>query len=76
MDKLVMTGKEIYQEIAEYSDTNDLHEWNDNKFLVLPSGLDEIERMLKEEIDKVNMGSLNELEIFEGIISSVFARFK
>ena len=70
MSELVKTASEAFYSAKTHK------ELMLDKFLVLPSGLDTLERMLKEELSKVSMGSLNEIEIFDDIVSSVFARFK
>jgi len=78
MSDLVKTGQEI-EELKKYlleCTYENCKKLDDTKYLVLPSGLDTLERMLKEELSKVSMGSLNEIEIFDDIVSSVFARFK
>ena len=87
MSDLVKTEIEIidsYAKWKEFYERNEMpkdieeavYKKAETKWLVLPSGIDTLEMMLKKELSKVSMGSLNEIEIFDDIVSSDFARFK
>jgi len=68
MSDLVKTGKEIFNEIidAKFDKKYELlHKLIDQKFLVLPQGLDKLEEMLVERFPDC-----------ENRIHDVFARFK
>jgi len=68
MSDLVKTGNEIIHDAWEPREVNEQNKILNIKYLILPSGLDVLDEMLKEEFRKNNM-------IFQ-IIPSVFARFK
>ena len=74
MSKLVKTGKEIHNlGFSDYGagEYQRIQKDMEKKYLILPHGLDKLEEMLKEEINKYIIG----VDIDEEI-SSVFARFK
>jgi len=102
MSDLVKTGDEIWSHVESayhrYSIEKTKEEWRElnnrpkKKYLVLPSGLDKLEEMLKKEIEQAKVrqcepfppieddtyeyGSFDSLNHVLEMISSVFARFK
>jgi len=74
MSDLMKTKFEIFEEIDKtiiYGDKDEYEKLIFDKLLVLPSGLNRLEEMLKKELNKYLIG----LDISKEI-SSVFARFK
>jgi len=88
--KIIKTGYEIIQ--SQYNYRFIVEKLEKEKFLVLPSGLDKLEEMLKKEIEQAKVrqcepfppieddtyeyGSFDSLNHVLEMISSVFARFK
>ena len=73
MSKLVKTGKEIVDKCA-IEPMAMVCPYVDEKYLVLPLGLDVLEEMLKDMISVTNKPL--EAQMARENISSVFARFK
>jgi len=67
MKNFVRTGETITD--AEYNSIKDI------EYLVLPDGLDNIEKTLKKEIRGKMVDAVDELRV-KNIISSVFSKFK
>ena len=95
MSDLVKTGGDIANDLFNtlFNELDeDFRRQRDEKFLVLPFGLDVLEEMLKKEIEQVKVrqcepfppieddtyeyGSFDSLNHVLEMISSVFARFK
>lgn len=86
MSELVKTRRQIREETPSFTLQEiqaggeelvvEIEKILNEKFLVLPDGLDKLEEMFIKELAEVNMGSLNDIQMFSDIISSVFARFK
>ena len=69
MSDLIKTGKQLEKEM-----NNSDFDFK-QKFLVLPSGLDKLEKMLKEEVGDNVLHTVVQ-EPVKDVVSSVFARFK
>jgi len=77
MSDLMKTKFEIFEEIDKtiiYGDKDEYEKLIFDKLLVLPSGLDELEELMKKELRLLNDDRFSDDR--DVIVSSVFVRFK